>query len=143
MALTHHFTVAAYLKIHPGEAHELMVPSGFKECMVRRYERFLSTESSLSSQNGALEEARWSQDIFDKMMPGSPVVVSNGQQLPTAEVTWRQVNTLVCKNAHDTLSGDALAPQLEDIETGARIRTVKCEGLLGTSSDMNFPEKER
>ena len=44
--------VAQYLEKHPEMAHELMIPSGFTQRVLRRYERYLAGSEPLSKQNG-------------------------------------------------------------------------------------------
>lgn len=113
-------------------AHELMAPSGFKERLVRRYERYLAADRPLSTQDGSLEEARWKSNVFDAIVPSVPQVIDSDEVQSSRQVTWRGVNQVICHNAHDTVSGDKLAPEFEDCETGARLRIVEYEGLKGT-----------
>ena len=44
--------VAQYLEKHPEMAHELMIPSGFHQCLIRRFERYLGGQEALSAQDG-------------------------------------------------------------------------------------------
>lgn len=115
-----------------------MVPPGFKECLVRRYERYLATEYSLSSQNGDLEQARWKSNVFDATMPGLPQVIDADESKESVKVTWRDINSLVCRGAHDTLSGDKLAAQFEDPTTGESVRVVYYKGFNGSLSIILF-----
>ena len=69
--------MADYLKVLPERVHELMVPSGFKERLVRRYERYLGRRELLSTQNGEAEESHWRHEIFDALLPGVPKVVAS------------------------------------------------------------------
>ena len=50
--LTSQPPVAKYLKQHPEMAHEMMVPNGFTQCKLRRYERYLGGKERLSAQDG-------------------------------------------------------------------------------------------
>jgi len=114
--------VAEYLKLHPEMAHELMVPAGFKECLVRRHERYLCSNRPLSEQDGSKEKARHEHECFDAILTGAPKVVANPDGRPAP--SWREVNTFVCRNGHDTISGELMAPHYEDIATGERLRII-------------------
>lgn len=120
-------------------AHELMVPSGFKQCMVRRYERYLSGEKMLSIQNGAAEKARWDEEIFDAMLPGKPTVVSNPNN--KKEPNWRELNEFVCRNGIDTMTGEIMAPQYQYRESGERVRVINYQSMKGVTftSLLNIP----
>ena len=50
--LTSRSSVAQYLKLHPEMSRELMVPSGFPQRPLRRYERYLGSDQPLCAQNG-------------------------------------------------------------------------------------------
>ena len=104
-------------------AHELMVPNGFTDCLVRRYERYLSGTDLLCAQNGVLDEACFKAEAFDALLPGTPKVHKNPQN--AAVPTWREVNTYVCGNAKDQLTGEAMAPHFEYMSTGQRVRILK------------------
>lgn len=104
-------------------AHELMVPSGFKDCLVRRYERYLAGTGLLCAQNGALDEACYKSEAFDALLPGTPKVHKNPKNATVP--TWREVNTYVCGNAKDQLTGEAMAPHFEYVGTGQRVRILK------------------
>ena len=131
--------MAEYLRLHPEMAHELMVPSGFKQCMVRRYERYLGGEKMLSIQIGAAEKARWDEEIFDAMLPGKPTVVSNPNN--NKEPNWRELNDFVCRNGIDTMTGQIMAPHYEYRESGQRVRVISYRSMKGVtfSSLLNIP----
>lgn len=111
-------------------AHELMVPRGLKQRLIRRYERFLDGEKPLSTQNGAAQKARWNEEIFDAMLPGRPTVISNlnGSEEPT----WRELNAFICCNGVDTFRGEIMAPHYEYRETGERVRVINYQDMKGT-----------
>lgn len=90
-------------------AHEFMVPSGFKQRLIRRYERYMGAEKDLAIQNGAANEAHANYATFDSLLPGQPTVIANPRNEPLP--TWRQINTYVCRNGIDTISGERMAPQ--------------------------------
>ena len=115
--------MAEYLKLHPEMAHELMVPSGFKQCLIRRYERYLSSTQMLSTQNGTAKKAQWDREIFDALLPSRVKVVRFSAEA-TRIPSWREICSYVCKNGNCTLDGEAMAPQYEYKETGERVRIV-------------------
>ena len=110
-------------------AHELMVPSGFKQCLVRQYERYLGGRQLLSTQNGAADESGWDSEIFDTMLPGRPRVVSNPKN--KVEPTWRELNTFVCRDAVDTVTGEEMAPHYEYKGSGERVRIIRYNTMEG------------
>ena len=119
--------MAEYLKIHPDEAHELMVPSGFKQRLIRRFERYLSGSTPLSVQNSKLEEAQWDKAAFDALLPGSPMVVATPTCHP--QPSWQEINRFICSNGIDTLSGEAMAPHYEYRDNGERVRILRYKDM--------------
>lgn len=113
-------------------AHELMVPSGFKERTIRRYERMLCGERSLSSQNGLLDEAQMNEEIFTAMMHRPFNVLKNPEGVP--QPSWYELVKHVHK-ANDE------ARQFEHRETGDLVRVV----VYGSQESMpaSFPPVDR
>lgn len=135
--------MAEYLELHPEMAHELMVPSGFTQCLIRRYERFLGGQAMLSTQNGAAEKHRWNEETFGALLPGNPAVVFNPSHID--EPNWRELNNFVCRNAVDQVGGEKMAPHYEYKETGERVRVISYRGMKGTSqttSQYAFTNRE-
>ena len=122
--------MAEYLKLHPEMAHELMVPSGFKQCLIRRYERYLSGTQMLSTQNGAAKHGQWDKEIFDALLPEEVNVVGNPSGTTTIP-TWRELCHFVCTNGTCTVDGEAMAPQYEYKATGEKVRIIKYGMLKG------------
>jgi len=112
----HPKTVAEYLKLHPEMAHELMVPAGFKERIPRRYERMLSGEKSISSQNGMLDDARTNEEILKGMMDRPFKVLKNPTGAP--EPQWYELVNWVHNHEDE-------ARRYEHRETGELVRTIK------------------
>ena len=129
--------MASYLELHPQEAHELMVPSGFKQCFVRKLERYLSNTQPVSTQDGTLELAYTKAHIFDTALPGEPKVVHNPHNKPAP--SWRTLNSLLCKDLYDTLGADCVAPEYEDSKTGERFRLLSLKGMRSTVSSAWQP----
>ena len=128
--------VAEYLTLHPEEAHELMVPSGFTQRLIRRYERWLSEQTYLSMRNGKREEVQAINEAFDALLPGIPKLLKNPSCHP--QPSWRDINTYICRNGVDTVSGEAMAPEYEYCETGARVRVLRYKDMEGDLSPSLF-----
>ena len=111
--LADHTTVAEYLKIHPEMAHELMVPSGFRDRIPRRYERLLGSTKPLSLQTGLTEEAKRNEEIVEGMMKG-PLKVLNR---PEGAITPKWYEVINQVHADDTE-----AAQFEHKVTGELVR---------------------
>lgn len=129
--------VAEYLKFHPEMAHELMVPAGFKERIPRRYERMLSGEQSLSSQNGMLDDARTNEEILKGMMDRPFKVLKNPTGAP--EPQWYELVNWVYNHEDE-------ARRYEHRETGELVRTIKYgrqESKLTVFSLASFRQPER
>lgn len=97
-------------------AHELMVPAGFKERIPRRYERMLSGEKSISSQNGMLDDARTNEEILKGMMDRPFKVLKNPTGAP--EPQWYELVNWVHNHEDE-------ARRYEHRETGELVRTIK------------------
>lgn len=97
-------------------AHELMVPAGFKERIPRRYERMLSGEGTICSQNGMLEDARTNEEILKGMMKQPFKVLKNPSGAP--EPKWYELVRWVHEN-------DEEARQYEHRETRELVRLIK------------------
>ena len=111
--------VGEYLKLHPEMAHELMVPSGFKERIPRRYERMLAGERSLSSQNGLREEAKTNSQVLDAMLIGPRKFVGSHGRVTMPE--WYElVNWVHSKDE---------AREFENLATGETIRVIAYKRL--------------
>ena len=116
--------MAAYLKLYPTMANELMVPSGFQQRLIRRYERHLGSTQLLSTQNGAAKKAQWDNENFDTLLPGTVKVVSNPAEATTIP-TWRELCHHVCTNSACTIDGEAMAPQYDYPFMGETVRIIK------------------
>jgi len=114
--------VVQYLKLYPEMAYGLMVPSGLKQCLIRRYKPYLEGEIPLSSQIGAAEKAGWDHENFDALLPRKPNVFLNLKN--EKEPTWQELNAFVCRVGVDTNSGLPMAPQYEYTTTGDRVRLI-------------------
>ena len=79
-------------------------------------------DTPLSAQNGDMEELRWSKETFDAMLPGTPKVLTNPDDV---FVGWRELNLFICKKVYEDSNPEKVAPQFEYINTGERVRVVR------------------
>ena len=93
-----------------------MVPSGFKECIPRRYERMLRGMESLSSQDGTGEEAARNQEIFQGMMCRPMKLVAGPSKRILPE--WHVLTVYVYG------ADMPEAPQYEHKTTGELVRVI-------------------
>lgn len=100
-----------------------MVPSGFKQCLIRRYESFLGVTTPMSTQNGTARHPSWDIEIFEALVPGNLGVVVN--LLDGEEPIWQAVNTSSRRNGVDTLSHDSPT-------SGERVGLINDRGVQGT-----------
>ena len=92
----------------------------------------------LSVQNGAAENARWDEEIFDAMLPGMPTVIANPKH--HEEPDWHNLNAFICRNGVDTISGEKLAPLHEYRVTGKRVRVINYRSMKGITSNPLLDE---
>ena len=107
-----------------------MVPSGFKQRLIRCYERYLGGTQFLSIQNGAAKRAQWDMENFDALLPGTVKVVENLTNTTTIP-TWRELSHYVCTNGTCTIDGEAMAPQYEYTATKELVRIIQYGVLKG------------
>lgn len=96
-------------------AHELMVPSGFKDRIPRRYERMLAGERSLSSQNGSEEKAKRDNQVLNAMLTGPRKFVGPHEGVMVPE--WHEL-------VHWVHNKDEEAREFENLTTGEIVRVI-------------------
>ena len=104
------------MKLHPEKAHELMVPSGSRECIPRRYERLLENTAPLYMQTGLNKEADRNGEILAAMMKGPLKVLNRQSGIGVPE--WHEV----VRHVHES---DAEAAQYEHKVSGDLFRVLK------------------
>ena len=114
--------VGEYLKLHPEEAHELMIPPTSPEFWVRHCERLLVALGPICTETGVLDEAKLQARVFATLLPGKPKVISNPHDKP--HPSWREVVGMICgSGGSDQPSYKAL--ESENKVTGDRLRAVE------------------
>ena len=109
------------MTLHPDMAHELMVPSGSKERIPRRYERLLANPAPLHIQMGLNKVADRNREVLTAMMKGPLTVLNRGNGIDVPE--WHEV----VRHVHEN---DAEAAQYEHKFTGDLMRVVKFKDLM-------------